>query len=129
MDAEKPTAPTPLVYPKAELEDEHPGQRGRWIIPPRPEGWIGVVMGEWELTGVGWEDKHPNAETNYVLEGELHVEAGGKTVIARAGDAVQVPGGQVGRYWAPTYARMVAFHGPNPSGIDTAINRHWVVKS
>jgi len=34
-------------------------------------------------------------------------------------------GGIVGKYWAPVYARMVAFHGPNPSGTETEINRHW----
>lgn len=120
-------AKSPSLWPREELAAEHNGQRGRWIIPPSPNGWTGVVMGEWELSAAGWEDMHPNAETNYVLEGELHVESAGSTVVARAGDTVQVPGGQVGKYWAPMYARMVAFHGPNPAGGATQINRHWDV--
>ncbi len=128
MDVDNTNPMAPRVYPKAELEEEHLGQRGRWIIPPPKDGWTEVVMGEWELTGVGWDDEHPNSETNYILAGELHVEAGGETVIARAGDTVQVPGGQMGRYWAPTYARMVAFHGPNPAGVQTTVNRHWEVQ-
>ena len=115
----------PRLYPTAELRQEHRGQRGRWVIPPASGGWTGVVVGEWELTAAGWEDMHPNPETNYVVEGELHVKSGGITVIACKGDVVQVPGGCVGKYWAPTYARMVAFHGPNPAGDATEINRHW----
>jgi mannose-6-phosphate isomerase-like protein (cupin superfamily) len=128
--AEEPTsgAVGPSLWPQEDLKPEFEGQRGRWIIPPDSAGWTGVVMGEWELSGAGWEDVHPNAETNYVLQGELYVECAGRTVIARAGDTVQVPGGQVGRYWAPKHARMVAFHGPNPSGTPTEINRHWVVE-
>jgi ethanolamine utilization protein EutQ (cupin superfamily) len=68
------------------------------------------------LTAAGWSDHHPHTETNYVLEGELHVESGGVTVVAGVGDTVTVAAGQVGRYWAPTYARMLAVYEPNPRG-------------
>jgi uncharacterized cupin superfamily protein len=125
MQRNEPADAVPRLYPSADMEQEHPGQRGRWVIPPAPGGWTGVVVGEWELTGAGWEDVHPNPEANYIVDGELHVESGGVTVVARKADVVQVPGGIVGKYWAPNYARIVAFHGPNPSGTATEINRHW----
>lgn len=115
----------PRVWPREDLSDEYQGQRGRWIIPPDPQGWSGVLIGEWELTQAGWEDMHLQPETNFVLSGELHVETGGHTVIARAGDSVQVPAGQIGKYWAPQYARMLAVHGPNPSGTEGPEGRHW----
>jgi quercetin dioxygenase-like cupin family protein len=126
MSSDDPTVPTPpgsssapdaeegspRLYPAADLQPEHPGQRGRWVIAPSANRWNGVVVGEWELAGAGWEDMHPNPETSYVVDGELYVESAGTTVVARRGDVVQVPGGHVGKYWAPRYARMVAFHGP-----------------
>lgn len=92
---------------------------------PRPGGWTGVVVGEWELTAAGWEDMHPSGEANYIVDGELHAESVGIKVITCKCDVVQVLGGGVGKYWAPKYARMGAFHGPNPSGDATEINRHW----
>jgi len=48
-----------------------------------------------------------------VIEGQLFVESGGVTVAAQAGDVVRVPAGAVGRYWAPTYARLLAIYGPS----------------
>ena len=70
-------------------------------------------MFEWELIAESWTDEHPHSEYNYVLEGQLFVESGGVTVEAHAGDLVQVPAGAVGRYWAPTYARLLAIYGPS----------------
>jgi len=61
----------------------------------------------------------PHAEINYVLEGELHVEADGQTVVLGPGDCVRVAPGETGRYWAPTYARMLALYGANPEGAPT----------
>jgi quercetin dioxygenase-like cupin family protein len=63
----------------------------------------------------GWTDHHPHTETNVVLDGRLHVECQGVTVVAGPGDTVQVPAGRAGRYWAPEYARMLAVYGPNPA--------------
>ena len=60
-----------------------------------------------------------------VLEGELHVESGGVTVVASAGDTVTVPAGEVGRYWAPVHARMIAIYGPNPEADDTDLLGYW----
>lgn len=41
----------------------------------------------------GWTDHHPHTETNVVLDGRLHVESKGVTVVAGPGDTVQVPAG------------------------------------
>ena len=60
--------------------------------------------------------RHPFDETNYVLEGVLHVESDGQSVVAAAGDTVTVTAGSAGRYWAPDYARMLAVYAPNPEG-------------
>ena len=92
---------------------------GRGIIEPDPGGWQGVALTEWELTKAEWTDRHPHEEINYVLEGELHVESEGRTVIARAGDTVCVTPGSTGRYLAPDHARMLAIYGPNPKGLSS----------
>lgn len=83
------------------------------------------MLSEWELQAAGWTDLHPHTETNLVIEGELHVECGGVTVVASTGDTVTVPAGQVGRYWAPNYARMFAIYGPNPDALPTQEGEHW----
>lgn len=119
---------SPRFWPREELNPEFPGQCGRWIIAPDPEGWTGILLAEWELQAAGWEDMHLQEETNFVLEGELHVETGGSTVIVRAGDSVQVPTGQVGRYWAPRYARMLTVQGPNPTGAEGPPGIHWDIE-
>jgi ethanolamine utilization protein EutQ (cupin superfamily) len=97
------------------------------MVKPTGPAWNGFALSEWELTAAGWADHHPHSETNYVLEGELHVESGGVTVVASAGDAVTVPEGQVGRYWAPVYARMLAIYGPNPEGRPTQNLDYWEI--
>jgi len=101
--------------------------RTRWILRPRSDGWTEFALSEWELTAAGWSDHHPHSETNIVLEGELHVESGGVTVIASAGETVITPAGQVGRYWAPVHARMIAIYGPNPAGEDTDLLGYWEI--
>jgi ethanolamine utilization protein EutQ (cupin superfamily) len=50
----------------------------------------------------------------YVLEGELHVEADGITVVAVPGALVRVPSGSRGAYRAPVFARMLSVYGPRP---------------
>ncbi len=102
-----------------------PLMRSRWVLEPAGQAWDGFALSEWELTAAGWSDQHPHSETNLVLEGELHVEAGGVTVVAVAGDTVTVPAGQVGRYWAPVHARMMAIYGPNPQGENTTDLGYW----
>jgi ethanolamine utilization protein EutQ (cupin superfamily) len=82
-------------------------------MPPVQSGWSEPVLFEWELTAESWTDQHPHSEYNFVIEGQLFVESGGVTVHAEAGDVVRVPAGAVGRYWAPTYARLLAIYGPN----------------
>lgn len=107
--------------PLETISDEWAGMRGRWILPPvgpRPEGWSDFVFSEWELEGGTWTDLHHHDEHNYVIEGELHVESEGTTVVARPGDTVTVRAGHLGSYSAPTYARMVAVYGPNPGEPD-----------
>lgn len=120
---------TPLHYPATPPTevDGRPGMRSRWIRPPVPRGWEEPVLSEWELRAAGWSDLHPHTETNVVLDGTLYVESGGVTVVAHAGDSVTVPAGQVGRYWAPEHARMLAVYGPNPTGAETDIIGYWDV--
>ena len=49
---------------------------------------------EWELTAAEWRDRHPHDELNFILEGELHVESEGTTVVAGVGDTVRVQAGR-----------------------------------
>jgi mannose-6-phosphate isomerase-like protein (cupin superfamily) len=85
----------------------------RTIVAPTPGGWTEPAVFEWELRGEAYADEHPHTEYNYVLEGQLFVEAEGVTIEAGPGDMVQVPAGATGKYWAPAYARMLAVYGPS----------------
>ena len=71
------------------------------------------MLFEWELAAESWTDQHPHSDHNFVIEGQLFVESGGVTLKAQAGDVVRVPAGAIGRYWAPTYARLLAIYGPS----------------
>jgi mannose-6-phosphate isomerase-like protein (cupin superfamily) len=101
------------------------GSRCRWLMNPPPESWSDFVLSEWELEGVGWADLHPHDETNIVVEGELHVECEGHTVVVGPRGTVRVPAGKLGRYSAPVYARMIAIYGPNPTGAKTEYGEYW----
>lgn len=102
----------PTKYPRTSLRgNDKP--KCRAIIPQTSTGWTEPVIYEWELRAETWTDWHPHTEHNFVVEGELFVEAGGTTVELQAGDLVQVPKGSSGRYWAPKYARLIAIYGPN----------------
>ena len=116
-----------VVRSVRELEAEAgaAGMRSRWVLEPSADAWEGFALSEWELTASGWTDRHPHSETNVVIEGELHVESGGVTVVAGVGDTVTVPAGQVGRYWAPVHARMLAIYGPNPRGDGSTDLGYW----
>ena len=100
--------------------------RSRWIFAPSPEGWPEFALSEWELERAGWSDYHPHSETNVVLAGELYVSCDdGPVVVAAVGDTVTVPAGVVGRYWAPSFARMLAIYGPNPDAQETELLGYW----
>jgi hypothetical protein len=88
----------------------------RWLRPPAGPSWTQPAVSEWELRCARYTDRHPHEELNYVLEGVLHVTAGGVTRTARAGEIVVVEPGVTGTYWTDSYARMLAIYGPNPSG-------------
>src|SRR4051794_21010239 len=75
-----------------------------------------LVLGEWSLTAAAWTDRHQHEEINLVLEGELHVTYGGTTHVATVGTAVAVPAGELARYEAPTFARMMFIYGPSQDG-------------
>jgi uncharacterized cupin superfamily protein len=113
--------------PELKVPEGMPRLRDRWILEPSGPAWSGFALSEWELTAAGWTDQHPHSETNYVVQGELHVESGGVTVVAAAGDVVTVPAGEIGRYWAPVYARMLAIYGPNPDGEQTETLGYWEI--
>lgn len=93
------------------------GPKNRWFTTPSDKGWTQPVIMEWELTAESWTDEHVHDEYAYVLEGTLLVECDGVTVEASTGEMVCVPGGSIGRYWAPVYARMLGIYAPNPQGI------------
>ena len=109
-------ARTPAKYPKAEFAPRSGLPNCRPIIAPAPGGWTEPALFEWELRGEAWTDEHPHSEYNYVIEGQLFVEADGVTVEAVAGETVVVPPGATGKYWAPVYARMLAIYGPSEGG-------------
>ena len=105
--------------------DDVVGSRCRWLMDPMPEAWSDFVLSEWELRGTGWADRHPHDETNIVVEGELHVECEGETVVVGPRGTVRVPAGKLGRYSAPVFARMIAVYGPNPTGAKTEYGEYW----
>src|SRR5215472_4176170 len=111
-DAAMVKANAPTKFSRTELTgcDE---PKCRTIVAPAQSSWSEPVLFEWELTAESWTDQHPHSEYNFVIEGQLFVESGGVTVEARAGDVGRVPAGAVGKYWAPTYARLLAIYGPN----------------
>lgn len=122
MEDVTPSKPRPNptaveLWPRGKLHaerDEWPGMRSRWMVPPQQGGWTDYAVSEWELEEAAWTDLHHHDEINLVLEGELHVESDGHTVVAGPGDTVRVAAGQLGHYRAPIYARMFAVYGPNP---------------
>ncbi|MGW3512208.1 cupin domain-containing protein [Streptomyces sp. NPDC000994] len=114
----------PRKYPSAPLEPRPSGLMGRVFVPAGDGPRTSPAVMEWELRGESWTDEHPHDEFNYVLEGHLFVECDGVTVEARAGEAVQVPTGAAGRYWAPEYARLLAVYGPNPEGLPSRVHEH-----
>jgi mannose-6-phosphate isomerase-like protein (cupin superfamily) len=114
-------ANTPTKYSRTDLSGNK-NPKCRAIIPPVQGGWSEPRLFEWELTAESWTDEHPHSEYNFVIEGQLFVESGGVTVEAHAGDVVQVPAGAVGKYWAPTYARLLAIYGPSSGGPSRNLN-------
>jgi len=105
-------ASTPTKFSRTDLAGRD-RPKGRVILPPAPGGWSEPALFEWELTAESWTDQHPHSEYNFVIEGQLFVEAGGVTLEAQKGDIVRVPAGAVGHYWAPKYARLLAIYGPS----------------
>jgi ethanolamine utilization protein EutQ (cupin superfamily) len=75
-----------------------------------------LVIGEWSLTSAAWTDRHQHEETNWVLDGELHVTCNGRTEIVGPGQAVIMPPGVRARYAAPIHARMLYVYGPSGDG-------------
>jgi uncharacterized cupin superfamily protein len=107
---------SPELMTRRTLDEPADGPAHRWFNRPESGRWHQPVLSEWELRAARWTDRHEHDEFNYVLEGELHVESGGVTVVGHTGDVVRVPAGSTGRYWTPSYARMLAVYGPNPDG-------------
>ncbi|WP_241983859.1 cupin domain-containing protein [Cryobacterium luteum] len=111
--------------PMKPMKDEWPRLRCRFINADPIGAWDDVILSEWELDACGWEDFHPHTETNFLLEGELHIETDGTTVVLKPGDSARVNPGRTGRYWAPVYARMFTIYGPNPLGLESHSFRYF----
>jgi len=109
------------------FEADEPRVRGRWINGVAHPGRNEPTFSEWEIERAGVQDCHPYYEVAHVIEGELFVEAGGRTVRLQAGDAVRVKPGQVGRYWAPVYARIFGVDGPNPDALPSSDFEYWEI--
>ncbi len=107
------TENAPVKYPNTGYVSRSGMPNCRRIVAPAPGGWTEPALFEWELRGETWTDEHPHSEYNFVVEGKLFVVAGCVTVEVGVGEAVKVPPGAIGRYWAPVYARMVAVYGPS----------------
>lgn len=105
-------AEAPTIFLRSELTG-HQQPKCRVVTPPEKSSWSEPVLFEWELSAESWTDQHPHSEYNFVIEGQLFVASGGVTVEAHAGDVVRVPAGAVGRYWTPSYARLLAIYGPS----------------
>ncbi len=83
-----------------------------------------IAIGEWSLTAASWTDRHRHEETNWVLEGELHVNCEGRTAVVQPGHAVIVPPEVLATYWAPVYARMLFIYGPSDDGHTASDGRY-----
>ena len=83
-----------------------------------------LMLGEWSLTAAAWTDRHQHEETNWVLEGQLHVTCDGRTEVIGPGCAVVVPPGTRARYAAPVHARMIFVYGPSADGHAMADGRY-----
>jgi uncharacterized cupin superfamily protein len=104
------------LFPARPLATKSDVHGGRHIVGDDSGTWELPVLAEWELRAGEWIDQHPHAEFNYILEGELHVEVDGHTVVGGTGSVIWVHAGSRGRYFAPVYARMLSIYGPNPTG-------------
>lgn len=113
--------------PMSPFESDEPRVRGRWINGVATRGREEPTFAEWEIERAGVQDCHPYYEINYVIEGELFVESGGQTVRLKPGDMIRVQPGHVGRYWAPTYARMFGVDGPNPEALPSSDFEYWEI--
>lgn len=88
---------------------------GRVVLAPGPDPSAPAFY-EWRLDAQSWSDEHPHDEYVFVIDGELHVTAAGRTVVAGPGSLVRVPARQRGTYAAPRYARLLSVYGPRPPG-------------
>lgn len=113
--------------PMQPMKADWPRLRCRFINSDPIGAWNEFILSEWELEACGWEDFHPHTETNFVVEGELHIEVDGKIIILEPGDSARVNPGRTGRYWAPVYARMFTTYGPNPEGLESHSFRYFEV--
>jgi len=114
--------------PTSPFQMDEPRVRGRWINGQPPLVRPDPSYSEWEIERAGSQDRHPYDETNFLLEGELFVESGGRTVRLQPGDMVRVSAGHTGRYWAPVYARMFGIDGPNPTGAASSDFDYWEIE-
>ena len=94
-----------------EPRPSRPGMRGGRAVVTEE-----LKLGEWSLAAAAWTDRHLHEETNWVLEGELHVTCDGRREVVVPGNAVVVPAGSLARYEAPIYARMLFVYGPSRDG-------------
>lgn len=73
-----------------------------------PEG--GLRSGVWEASSGQREFVFSYDEWAYILEGEAHVTASGRTHVLQAGDVFYAPAGERMSWVVPTYVRKVWVH-------------------
>jgi uncharacterized cupin superfamily protein len=73
-----------------------------------PEG--GLRSGVWEATSGRRDFVFTVDEWAYILEGEAHVTASGRTHVLQAGDVFYAPAGERMSWVVPTYVRKVWVH-------------------
>jgi ethanolamine utilization protein EutQ (cupin superfamily) len=104
-------APTKRQFP----DDLVPGGMDvRQLTEDAPEGLGLPVIIEWKLMAQSVTHGHLRDGHSYVVEGQLSVESGGVTIEAGPGDLVHVPQGEVARYWAGQYTRVLGIYAAGP---------------
>ena len=100
---------------RARLKEQENALKGEMLAKGLPAAEIERII---RATGLSAsEDKPPSKHADDLSQRPGHQKARLIALLvqyeAQAGDVVRVPAGAVGRYWAPSYARLLAIYGPS----------------